>query len=170
CGVDIRYELIFATILNRLNSEPAIPGSIKVLSWNYDYQVELSFWNFNGIETNFKFIEKSLNILPSTVGQKYEIEKFNLIKLNGTAGGIVGSQDQKYYRHLFAHKKMYNELSDLEKREILFNALDHYVSHDSRYISTLSFSWEYDLNNDPRAAALQIAAGTDILVVIGYSF
>jgi len=56
---DYRYDSFFASILNDLQS---FPENIKILSWNYDLQFEISFAEYSGIHEikNNQFI---LNIM-----------------------------------------------------------------------------------------------------------
>src|SRR5437868_9241222 len=41
-GVDLRYDNFWASILNA----PKLTSNVKILSWNYDYQLELGYQDF----------------------------------------------------------------------------------------------------------------------------
>ena len=42
-NIDFRYDVFWSTLLN-LNTKK-LPNNIKIISWNYDLQIELSYFN-----------------------------------------------------------------------------------------------------------------------------
>jgi hypothetical protein len=80
---DIRYDNFWASILK---SKLELPNNIRVLSWNYDFQLELTYQGF--LKTNsLKESRKALNVssLEMILSRQINYEKFGVFKLNGSA-------------------------------------------------------------------------------------
>jgi hypothetical protein len=159
---DKRYDSFFASILESLSE---IPSNLKILSWNYDSQLEIAFSNFSNTT-----IEKSRDILNIfSKGNKIDSSKtdlnnkFNVFKINGTTS--VKDQERVNYDLI----KDYNA----DRTKLVSGFLEIYASRPlfSTHESNMSFAWENfneslkfysDLRNS--------IENTDILIVIGYSF
>ena len=129
---DKRYDSFFASILEDLNS---IPNNIKVLSWNYDSQLELAFQRFSN--STFAQTKKTLNIFS----KRDEIldntnNSFSVFKINGTTGlNIKRTEEYNSYSII--------ENFDLEGLELLDEFLEVYNSIDLKLSSSdMSFAWE----------------------------
>ncbi len=132
---------------------------INILNWNYDLQVELAFKNmhqpdsFNcltDINSKFKFL--------------YEIESDDLdvFHLNGHHG-FFSYENEFYSTASTIFKKNYYEyLKNLFDNKHQFKLRG---SKEYNY-GLINFSWERKLSEK----VLRIAAKTDILIIIGYSF
>ncbi|MDB2462897.1 hypothetical protein N9W61_02205 [Algibacter sp.] len=94
CNFDKRYDSFFASILESLSE---IPSNLKILSWNYDSQLEIAFSNFSN--TSIEKSRETLNIFSK--GNKIDSSKinlnntFNVFKINGTTN--IKDKESKYY-------------------------------------------------------------------------
>ncbi|HEU4576436.1 MAG TPA: hypothetical protein VFS36_15645 [Chitinophagaceae bacterium] len=162
--VDYRYDTFFASILfDNINK---LPDNIRIISWNYDFQFEKAFADYSN-ESTIQLNKTHLNIYPSFNNQNTPKNGFKIIKLNGTTDIIESSsQDVQYFStKLIDNIDTNNILEVLEKYYQL-------TKDSSKYQVALSFAWEQQ-KQDPKSSfsiAKQETSGTDILVVIGYSF
>ncbi|RZK21283.1 MAG: hypothetical protein EOO43_10685 [Flavobacterium sp.] len=165
-GVDFRYDTFFATLLIKDKSELKLPNSINLLSWNYDVQVEASLSRFRGKEDCD--VGKLMNIMPNRTNE-FDSSTFSLLKLNGSIG---------YYRPVFPEKgSISTGMGNWPRNQKEINELKVYlIERHSNFVRgafhpTIHYSWEdIDYTDATRKGAYSIAASTQILVVIGYSF
>lgn len=157
---DKRYDSFFASILESLTE---IPNNVKILSWNYDSQLEIAFSNFtnNTIENS----RDDLNIFSkgNSLTSLKKDKKFSVFKINGTTN--VKTNNNEIYDLV----KNYN----IDKVNLVSSFLEIYSSRKlfSTHIPNMSFAWEnfneeLKFYNDLRNSV----ENTDILIVIGYSF
>lgn len=151
--------LIFLTTI--LQHQQVFPTNIKILSWNYDFQIETAAENFkkesfNNRGTSISHSPALLSYYPS-LGFSYRDTDLDLFHLNGMAG---------YYRnenisdHLFINKKIPD-----------YNTLLKYLRENVQSLSDyLSFAWERYQNNNLFTLITPILERTNVLVIIGYSF
>src|ERR1700744_789632 len=79
--IDKRYDNFWASILKQKN---LLPRNIRVLSWNYDTQFEISYGNI--FNKNINEVYKELNMLaPSDSMDNHDTDYFSIYKLNGSA-------------------------------------------------------------------------------------
>jgi len=85
---DKRYDNFWASILDSIDS---LPKNMRIVSWNYDYQLERSFQNFTG-SLNLSNAYSNLN-MRSFHDDAHFINKdrFGIFKLNGSAKFISES-------------------------------------------------------------------------------
>jgi hypothetical protein len=168
---DFRYDSFWASVLN--NDPKKLPDNIKMLSWNYDFQLEKSYSSFNDVETvefsraHLKINSKSIS--PIIYNYQPPDHKFEFIKLNGTTSfySLIG-------------KKSYDEIDSFtfENESDFLNWIlpqYYYLNHPhtrTDLVTNLSFAWENDNNigNNIVEKAKDISADTETLIVIGYSF
>jgi hypothetical protein len=157
---DYRYDSFFASIFNNLIN---LPDNIKIVSWNYDYQFELSFSEYsdkNEISANQNWLRvKSKN-------SNFDNDNgFGIYKLNGTTGIYTdrGSRDFIYTNNL----KVPFNLSLVSEVTRSFAS----ISNFNNFHSSLSFAWEKE-NPEKSIITHTIEEIKDsvALVVIGYSF
>jgi len=156
---DNRYDSFFASILEDLNN---LPKNIKILSWNYDSQLENAFSNFSNEPLNL--CRNSLNL--QSKGEfslvDYNVDEFSIHKINGTTN--IKSK----------HYKVKEIISDFKSDSD--NLVETFLNtHNSvigeLYKPTLSFAWEaYNAGNKFFEILKKVVSKTDILIVIGYSF
>ncbi len=161
---DKRYDGFYASILE--DEIIGFPKNLRLLSWNYDNQFEISFSEYSG--------SKSLKTNGSYLGttSKYTINRLNntklsLIKLNGSANLLLDEVRRNYYYLDEILEELSKEALDAIIRNyalICFGGLGARMS--------LSFAWERigAPENDIVEHAKHETADTEVLVVIGYSF
>lgn len=159
---------------------------IKILSWNYDMQFEITLQLFS--KTIIQHIKETFQILPNRTSKNevnyvnIDTNKFAMVKLNGDAIWHKEFQGQINKYTVFDGKSNTNEneklLVDFLKAYSL-GSLEKKVSYDDEApLTSFNFAWESDSNYRDKyrghkknfEAAQQIASETEILVVIGYSF
>lgn len=157
---DKRYDNLFAALIGIKDRKAYLPGNISIISWNYDLQTEISISKFFNKNLDTNFLEQVQN---SSALQSISEEKFNLIKLNGTAGFYNESNnrifDFEISNFLGSEKNTKQELNKYLKR----------ISNSNETL--LSFSWDKEsfLDNG-RIIASNLIKESDFLVIIGYSF
>ncbi len=146
------------TFLTTIAQDNRVPENIKVLSWNYDRQIEIAankLKPFNSVEND---IIKGFTCWPNCEegqdGNRYEGVPF-LLHLNGVAG-------YNYCKRNFAE-----QIAETDTQAIL----------NLNSEKLLSFAWETDPEDGKRtfienrlSIAKKIAENTEVLVIIGYSF
>ncbi|MEZ5198470.1 MAG: hypothetical protein R2764_19415 [Bacteroidales bacterium] len=162
---DKRYLVFLTTILNNF----LFPDNINILTWNYDFQLEIAASYFtkedftshsSGISVTSKHSPPLVSYFPP-VGIRLGMHntEYKVVHLNGIAG--------HYQRgNAFQNKLIY---TDAGKDFIAAcNDISHTANQSDDF---LHFAWE---NHPQSMMALEIAEtiiqGTDILIVIGYSF
>ncbi|WP_179337317.1 hypothetical protein [Winogradskyella ludwigii] len=157
---DKRYDSFFASILDDLSK---IPNELKVISWNYDSQLEIAFNNF--ANSNIKNTRKTLNIFSK--GNKNETNKrnneFSIFKVNGTTN--VTDKDNEVYDLILDF--------DIKEENLITSFLELYESKIlfDNHKPNMSFAWEnFNSNSNFYNDLANSAKNTDVLIVIGYSF
>lgn len=157
---DKRYDSFFASILENLSE---LPNNMRIISWNYDSQLEIAYGNFSNtsIETNrerLNIISKG-NIIPND----FESNKFAIHKVNGTTS--ISHKTNGVYDIIPSF--------NLDQTSLVSHFLEIHSSrkHWREYEPKMSFAWEKS-NEDSifKLNLKQSISETDILVVIGYSF
>ncbi len=155
---DNRYDSFFASILDDLT---LLPSNLKIISWNYDYQLEIAFSNFiknKRLSDN----QRVLNVCAKgiKVPDRNLVDKFGIFKINGTT---------TLMNNLNPINIMDNLNDDKNKllREIA--SYYYYSTKKNKMPTTLSFAWEENSNQFINSVA-NCVKNTDILIVIGYSF
>jgi hypothetical protein len=158
---DPRYLPWLVGIMNRRT----FPENVKVLSWNYDFQVELAALHFDSqggedVEhkpSGFTHSPSLFSYYPNLDPTFNDFEHLSLIHLNGIAGfGTVNGQQAGSVFQQRNSRAKGTTLSFVSKRE-LHNHL-HFAWESSGYHGQL-------MDNVNR-----LVNGTTIMVVIGYSF
>ena len=182
-GIDKRYDAFFATILDKLDSNGLIlPDNIKIVSWNYDKQIEFSMAQFsNKYESDY--IEKFLQVYPRREEIEIDLNRFCVFKMNGTIGGTIkkeGNYKPIIMDYSLVGKSVTKEVEQTNVKNILFRfytienriqMLGYYNEEPFDNYPTILYSWEEDsVFESVRNNALMATKDTDILVIIGYSF
>lgn len=183
---ELRYDSFFAALLNKSsNGELEVNPSVKILTWNYDQQIELALKNY--VPHKVQLLKQMYNIYPHEKSfndtSQINIDKFGVIKLNGNAiwsnPTIDGSNIPiSAYDGLSSSSEQYMLLSYIldEYKKITIRNDDQKLLHEClRYFnfsweSDRSFSNKYPTYYDHQTKALEIASSTEYLVIIGYSF
>lgn len=137
--------------LTTISSNKALPKEVGIISWNYDMQIEIAANKLRSPISSPSDSIANFSSWPNIPNPNYKGSYF-LVHLNGVAG---------YHYHA-------NDLSVSFKDYRLF---DHTKE------PMLSFAWEDDsyiykrtFTENRLKLALEIAEGTTILVIIGYTF
>jgi hypothetical protein len=145
--IDYRYDVFFSSylIFNEKTEELVLPDNVRILSWNYDNQLEFAF---NEISKNddLRKVKSALKI--SNYSEFNSIGFPSILKLNG----------QSNYFNLLNGFKI--NLKD-ELKSLL---------NTKQYLNTISFAWENSYNSELLIRLSKISNFTDILIIIGYSF
>ncbi|WP_462248928.1 hypothetical protein [Ekhidna sp.] len=184
-GLDRRYDLFFADIIQGdWNDEPneRLPNNINILSWNYDNQIEYSIADFFSIKNP----QETEQILQSNLEDSFDIDRFSMVKINGSAGGYY-SKDESKLIDIENNLRQRGNLNDSVKHDEIRKTIDRYSRFLTRmkisledfpgsglplaYTSSLHFSWENNKWTEEIIERVEeICANTDTLIVIGYSF
>lgn len=169
---DKRYDTLIATIISKERNNLNLDPKFKVITWNYDSQIELAYRNYSE-KGNFKFIQQKLQTFPSESSKesrfRFNESKFGIIKLNGVAG--------------FLSADVFDTAIDLTNHaEIQVHVLGtiayKFVNMSDEELSLFNYSWESKeqfsgVHSEKQTlveTAQQIMKETNILIVIGYSF
>lgn len=157
---DKRYDNFWASIL-KINK--LLPKKIKILSWNYDFQLEQSYINMTGLQ-NLSSAQQWLNFLNHERGTGFfEDEGFGIVKLNGSAK--IKYPDLNHKLYFFDGDYNSNKRSDLQQ------LINRYVRARDLLENTslISFAWETNVQAI-KTTLTDFLAKTEVLAVIGYSF
>ncbi|ULC59598.1 hypothetical protein MBM09_01155 [Flaviramulus sp. BrNp1-15] len=157
---DNRYDSFFASILDNLSE---LPGNLKILSWNYDSQLEIAFNRFSN--STIENTRKVLNVFSK--GQKTNLNpakpnEFCVFKVNGTTNATNNKNE------------IYDILLDFDSKELSLaeDLLELYSTKANYklYNPNMSFAWE-NFNQELQfySNLRESIEKTDILIVIGYS-
>lgn len=160
-NVDPRYDAFFSSILD---SSPYIPDNIRIISWNYDLQLEMALSEYSGTK---KIGNNSSNLRSTSKGLPlFDDDHYMYYKINGIADYI----DRFKTKSLSA----FNPSSDAELLKAVVTN-HHLAVKEKKLTPLISFAWEPERLFTPKEKSVEDAAnsnisGCDILVVIGYSF
>jgi len=169
---DSRYLVFLTSILNLM----IFPENIRLVPWNYDFQMELtaemyrqeSFHNsYGGASVHsppfIEYYPPMGNVFPMN-SDYYQADTFKLVHLNGIAG--IYRQDGTSIFH-----SCFQNFDELRKESLI----DDFVNNRDIKNHLLTFAWE-DRTIEAQALNRRLRFGTEavkdttILVVIGYSF
>jgi hypothetical protein len=184
---ELRFDSFFASILMKEDNKPtSIKKNIKILSWNYDLQIELALKNY--IDKPISELKNEIKIYPNHDSMNFlqnidfSNDSFVALKINGNA---MFSNPTMIKNSIFKSVfDTFNLIQDAD--EMLGEILEEYhiVSkinngeHLQKSLLYFNFSWELNksfqnkyLNYDSHIElAEKIASETEYLVIIGYSF
>ncbi len=185
---ELRYESFFASVINKIdNTRIEVNPNIKILSWNYDQQLELALKTFtkksiSSINTEFQIVPNENNYEKPNIDLEFDFSKFGCVKLNGTAKWdklISSSPDIPISTFEYYHESKDTQyILGLVLKEYDTIKNYRYGQHLRNSLLYFNFSWESDNNYHEKYSsyylnkkiAVDIARNTNILVIIGYSF
>lgn len=159
---DDRYDTLFATVAQRVTGRIQLPGSLNFVSWNYDSQIEMALCQLMGV-ADIESLAEVISVFPPKLKELTESPETRLIKLNGTA---------TLFRDAITPINMTRRLlspltrEDLDSWGKMYSEIEN-GSKDLR--PQIHFAWE-EPEGGIRKRAMELAAVTQVLVVIGYSF
>ncbi len=175
---DKRYDAFLASLITGTNaSNIRLPENINILSWNYDFQFELSLITFF-MTRKIEELESRCKLIPNGQGNFDIIEEFCLVKLNGTAGGLIVDEksfSRKNFIDILPEDNIEENADEIFKKHISIyeDVIKNYNStiEDEKSISSIMFAWEKnEVSNQIRSYTNKKIQETSILTVIGYSF
>jgi hypothetical protein len=158
---DVRYGNFWASLVDEKDK---LPSNVRILSWNYDFQLEITYQDFIKSES-LRDTANALNLITyKTSDQKHNgIDNFTIFKINGSA---------TYNSESIRDKASYivDNLRSSDPIEAIVEILDYQTIHKNRIENHLSYAWEHDMSNKFFSYLLDCIGFTDILIIIGYSF
>ena len=144
--IDKRYDNFFASILQPENGVPKLPLNIRILSWNFDIQIEKSYFNFC---EQFPLLKSEILLNP------------NILRING----ICGLNTEKGFNYI--EQSLSTDLFSAMIQAFKFysEAMAVSLENGGRRIP-IYFAWD-EKDSDKIS---KIVADTKIMVIIGYSF
>lgn len=158
---DKRYDNFFASIMHQ---NCKLPPRVKVFSWNYDAQLELSYSNFSDNPS----LSSSRLALSTTTPNDYDPKKdyqdfFLTVKLNGTAS----FRNNEEYQYLINDNEKEQGTDFVTLYATYYKLFD---KKNTRPIPDLKFAWENEHYNKMFEILAPAMSKIQVLVVIGYSF
>lgn len=164
-GSDYRYDNFWASILDF-----DVPENVKIISWNYDNQLENSFLKFSKLKDIVE-AQARLKVFPSasfSIDSDYRNNSFSIIKLNGTIA--------KYNGQTLRYECLASNCNESGTHESFLRLLIEYTSsitsHSAKRIISVGYAWDQIGSHDATSTHLakKVACDTEILIVLGYSF
>lgn len=157
---DKRYDNFFASVINEYGK---LPPRVKVISWNYDFQLELSHTQF----TKEKDLFGSRKLLNMVSPENYKDfsgmqHQFSVIKLNGSASFRTDSSI-----HYLGENLGQASEENIAKLYEEFNSL---MNGDLTIVTDLKFAWEMSDIKSVFEVYQPELSKIEVVVVIGYSF
>jgi len=157
---DKRYDNFFSSILS---GQKGLPNKIKIISWNYDFQIEKSYLEFD-LDSDIHKARECLGLKSPKEWalQKDYANKFNIIKLNGSA--IINTDHHQEY--------LFENLIDatITPIEQIIKKYLSIAESREKYECELKFAWETAHYEKLFKACSPDLSSIEVLVVIGYSF
>lgn len=182
--VDKRYDSLIASICDKDDlGNVVMKNNVKIISWNYDLQIDLCLMNFSqrslGDTKIFYNIHPNSNSYNSNEDILFGLDTFGVLKLNGNA---YYDANQAFGDHL--NLSLYDTNIDHSKDDeiigkflLCFNSkFPNGRINDDDSFKYFNFAWEknniekYSGHTSVIKTALQVASETEILIIVGYSF
>lgn len=170
--VDPRYDVFFATLLENREGTLKLPPNVNIVSWNYDYQMELAYQEYIS-NPHIGIVQDNLNFFSeNSLNPSWYLNNSQIIKLNGSAGNLFQESHTKRIRPIV------NVFNSINTESCLRNLFENYLNvvyskHNTLKIPYLNFAWELganDISEHAVESAREIIHNSEIVVVIGYSF
>lgn len=164
--IDPRYDAFLASLLISSNR---MPDNIRILSWNYDTQIEMAY-QFYCNESNIINAQSSLGVYQKFNDNWRAADYsggFGIFKVNGSSFLYERNEARSISAYI-----THNSLNIFQAiKEACINYI-HFKQQPLLYIHGLSFAWEPERENSNNIIEIskKHIVDADILVVIGYSF
>lgn len=182
--LDKRYDNLIASIVEREESRVRFKENIKIITWNYDLQIDFAVKNyFIGKSSTINSIKNESNIHPNqnsyNKGLENVLDKFAVLKLNGNAFLDSTFKNSNYGGMTINDYKFRN--NDIDDNYILGMFLIDYksiflngINSNNEVYKYFNFAWEredkYMGYKSLMSQAIKIMEATKILIIVGYSF
>ena len=163
---DNRYDTFFANVLQKeveCYDDLTLPDDIRILSWNYDNQLELVYKTY--VDTSYSRIRDILGIydVKCLDNEKQKKQNCSIIKLNGTANFLAEEDWLQYSNTGKMEEKLLKMVLDKFTDNISGSPCDGRLR--------LNFAWEDRYQEDMLNNMIpKLVQEVTALVVIGYSF
>lgn len=167
--IDTRYMGWLALLLER---DSTINDRVKIISWNYDLQIDHAIALFKGFhDIGLTYSNEKVRIYPNLTDGSYSAEFADVVRLNGVAGLTTFPHGRRQlYTGVLGNDAGINELL-----RAIFSLYHQYDQREQLTLrcatETFTFAWE---NNATARESIRLAKNAmthaDIAVVIGYSF
>jgi hypothetical protein len=145
---DYRYDSFLASVIKTDFINPiGLPDNIRIVTWNYDTQLEKAFYGFCDDE--------------KLLVDKITFNK-NIKRLNGYCGTIQPG-------HLGPEFSAPWKRSEDDVIDIVISMFADYMSPDNSVPADIKFAWETTTDSFSKSIE-QVVHDSTILIVIGYSF
>ncbi len=178
---DKRYDTFLASIINNKIDHIELNKSVKILTWNYDVQLEIALKNY--LPINFDDIQKHSQSIPSRYTlldetynkKKFDHNKFGIVRLNG----IALHDDLDSIIEIETNNKSFLDTDFISTEHFLIELIRTYSDFQTKSVTKFfNFSWEINNQFEEKDKLYyekfnivdEIAKITDVLVIIGYSF
>jgi hypothetical protein len=160
--IDNRTLIFLTTIMDHV----IFPNNVKILSWNYDFQIQLAAEIFR--EERYVQSKGASVHEPPLIGyfptlgydMSTDINDISMVQLNGIAGSYYNTRSQ-----------MFKSFFERKEERTIEHLLSLLTNEEFNNGSLLSFAWESGRHKYKASEFSKvIAANTDVLVIIGYSF
>ncbi|MDQ3015488.1 MAG: hypothetical protein M3R25_02020 [Bacteroidota bacterium] len=145
--IDPRYDFFMAALLKVQIESPILPENLRIVSWNYDSQIEMAFHPYSKISyDDDEALRKQLNLFPR-LNYEYSCDypddtmHNQIVKLNGTAANFV--VDNARSNHIKSHRRLFlaeatDQISILLETGIHYNSTTAYHATGAN----INFAWE----------------------------
>jgi len=154
---DKRYDGLLASLLIKNGPFVKLPENVKILTWNYDCQIELSAMDY--LEQSFQATLVNINSFP----RNQFTGNPSIIHLNGISGYVKGD-----------HSIQILTPPSLNSAAQILDEILSFIDESNRgpynFKGLISFAWEQNpISQKAIEFAGEIMSKTDVLIVIGYS-
>lgn len=146
-----------------------IPANVRFLSWNYDSQLQLAMKEFlPNDSTLHKLISEDLISYPQSHFNDIDEDAIQAVHLNGFASCGYNKEKEISFPDI-------SNLSSIDVSRVMKKTLDTFFpNEEENFCETVRFAWDFDNENAFGAKSVRIAkniaAKTNTLIIIGYSF
>ena len=146
--VDSRYDSFFASICDfDENNNVCLPPNLRILTWNYDTQLEKAFYGF---------CEKEDLVLKNITNNNHQIRR-----INGSCGRTYPGETDEFFTAVW-------DTAPLLAWETAVKLYIKYMDEDCQDNPDICFAWEE--KERMSSSLLKNLEEVSVLIVIGYSF
>lgn len=164
--IDKRYLSLLSAVLERIgNGVLKLPENIKIVTWNYDNQIERTIHAYLAPEKDYSPLQIR-EMLKIASPRRIYSEDTSIVKLNGSYSLFMDSQN-----HEFDIDPNYSKVANnkIKKSELLATIANNNIFMNC--VPDLSFAWEHDFKTSVHLTrAKKIFHNAEVMVIIGYSF